>query len=59
MCSWAGQTAAGKGNFGTTGEFEMDWLFDDMKEFLGVIKLGSRMFLFVEMQTQVFQGRNL
>lgn len=32
---------------------------DDMKVLLCVVKLGSRVFLFLKMQTQFFQGRNL
>lgn len=45
------------------GESILDWIFDDMKELLCDkmlwFGLGSRMFLFLVMQTQVFQGRNL
>lgn len=40
-------------------DLSLYWLFDDMKELLYVIKLGSIMFLFLEMQIQVSQGRNL
>lgn len=60
LLGWTGRAASWKRQFWDNWrDLNLYWPFDDMKELLCVIKLRNRMFLFLEMQTQVFQGGTL